>query len=71
MRKFVVAGLLAASTCQIGCILPIYDTRRDERTRQLINTSENFRHIPEIWERIWFLDQPDHATPFRTHGGII
>ena len=71
MRKLVVTGLLAANAVQVGCILPIYDTRRDERTRQLIYTSENLRHIPEIWERIWFLDQPDHATPFRTHGGII
>ena len=23
------------------------------------------------WERIWFLDQPSHMTPLRTHGGII
>ncbi len=72
MRKYVVAGLLlAANGVQIGCVLPIYDTRRDVRTRQLIYTSENLRHIPEIWERIWFLDSPDIATPYRTYGGII
>lgn len=29
------------------------------------------RQLLEEWERIWFLDQPDHATPVRTHGGII
>jgi hypothetical protein len=23
------------------------------------------------WERFWFLDQPDHSTPYRTHGGIM
>jgi hypothetical protein len=39
--------------------------------RQLIYTSENYRHIPEIWSRIWFLDQPDFETPYRTHGGVI
>lgn len=72
MRKYVVAGLLlAANGIQIGCVLPIYDTRRDIRTRQLIYTSEDLRHIPEIWERIWFLDMPDIATPYRTYGGII
>jgi hypothetical protein len=72
MRKYVVAGLLlAANGVQIGCVLPIYDTRRDIRTRQLIYTSEDLRHIPEIWERIWFLDMPDTATPYRTYGGII
>lgn len=72
MRKLVVAGLLlAANVVQIGCVVPIYDTRRDVRTQQLIYTSENLRHIPEIWARIWFLDQPDLATPYRVHGGII
>ncbi len=72
MRKIVVTGLLCATTAiQIGCVLPIYDTQRDERTRQLIYTSENLRHIPRIWERIWFLDLPDMETPYRTHGGII
>jgi hypothetical protein len=23
------------------------------------------------WERIWFLDQPDHMSPQRVHGGVI
>lgn len=72
MRKFVVAGLLlTASAVQMGCVLPIYSTTRDERTRELIYTSENLRQIPEIWSRIWFLDMPDLATPYRVHGGII
>ena len=41
------------------------------RARELIFTSEGLRHIPEIWERIWGLDMPDVATPYRTHGGVI
>ena len=27
--------------------------------------------VLDEWERIWFLDQPSHLTPLRTHGGII
>ena len=23
------------------------------------------------WERLWFLDMPVHATPTRTHGGLM
>jgi hypothetical protein len=41
------------------------------RTRQLIFTSENLRALLDEWERFWFLDQPDHSTPQRTHGGVI
>ncbi len=41
------------------------------RTRQLIFTSDDFRSILDEWERIWGLDQPGHAKPIRTHGGII
>jgi hypothetical protein len=29
------------------------------------------RQALDEWERLWFLDQPDHMTPYRTHGGII
>ncbi len=72
MRKFVLAGLLLApAVTQVGCVLPIYATERDERVRQMIYTSENLREIPRIWERIWFLDQPDFGTPYRVHGGVI
>jgi len=59
---------LASST---GCFVPIYSGDPVRRSRQLINTSENMRAILDEWERIWFLDQPDHMTPYRTHGGII
>lgn len=72
MRKLMLAGLmLAAVTFETGCIVPMYSSSRDIRTRQLIFTSEGLRHIPEIWERIWGLDMPDVATPYRTHGGVI
>jgi hypothetical protein len=29
------------------------------------------RNFLQEWERIWFLDQPDHMTPYRVHGGVI
>jgi len=72
MRRFVLSGiLLAAMSLNIGCIIPIYSSQPDVRARQLIFTSESLRHIPEIWERIWFLEAPDFATPYRVHGGVI
>ncbi len=72
MRKFVLTGLLlAACFVQIGCIVPIWSPSQNIRAKQLINASESMRHIPEIWERIWFLDTPDQATPYRVHGGVI
>ena len=72
MRKLICAGLLlAAAAFQVGCLVPYYASSPDVRTRQLIFSSEGMRHIPEIWERIWALDMPDVATPYRTHGGVI
>jgi hypothetical protein len=72
MRTVVLCGLLAAAVAaNVGCVVPIYSSNPDYRARQLINTSEDLRHIPDIWDRTWFLDMPDTATPFRTHGGVI
>lgn len=72
MRKLFGACVLgAAALVNTGCIVPLYHADPAVRTRELIFSSENLRHIPDTWERIWFLDMPDHATPFRTHGGII
>jgi hypothetical protein len=72
MRKLLFASMMLVSlTAQSGCIVPIWSANPDQRVRQLIYQSESYRHIPEIWERIWFLDSPDHATPYRTHGGVI
>lgn len=72
MRKFCLALLLlVAASIKVGCIVPIYSPTRDVRARELIFVSEGYRHIPLIWERIWALDMPDVATPYRTHGGVI
>jgi hypothetical protein len=72
MRKLLLAlllgGCVAATT---GCIVPAYSGDPIRRTQQLIYTSEDLRAIFDEWERIWFLDQPSHLTPYRVNGGII
>jgi hypothetical protein len=55
----------------VGCFTPIWSPNPDVRARQLIYQAESLRHIPEIWERIWGLELPDLATPYRVHGGVI
>jgi hypothetical protein len=72
MRKSLLAlalGLLVSTS--VGCIIPAYSGDPARRTQQLMFTSENLRLILDEWERFWFLDQPDHQTPYRTHGGLI
>ena len=64
----VAAGALATNT---GCLIPIYSADPARRAQQLIFTSEDLRQFLDEWERIWFLDQPSHLQPLRTHGGII
>ena len=72
IRTRLMAGLLLACTAfTAGCAMPIWSPNPDVRARQLIYQSESLRHIPEIWERIWGLDLPDLATPYRVHGGVI
>jgi len=72
MRKLILGSALAMLfMVSVGCVTPIYSSSPDIRARQLIYTSENLRHIPQTWERFWFLDQPDHCTPYRTHGGVL
>lgn len=72
MRRLMTAILLAfALSSSIGCFLPIYDADPAVRARQLIYTSEDLRALRAEWQRFWFLDQPDHMTPLRTHGGIL
>jgi hypothetical protein len=63
--------LWLAAIVQVGCIVPIYSSSPDNRARELIFVSEGYRQIPEIWERLWFIDMPDPMTPYRTHGGVI
>lgn len=71
-RKSLLALLLVVCTSiNFGCALPIWHPSPDVRARQLIYASESLRHIPEIWERIWGLELPDLATPYRVHGGVI
>ena len=54
-----------------GCVVPAYSGDPVRRTQELIFSSENMRQLLEEWERMWFLDQPSHMTPYRVHGGII
>ncbi len=65
----ILVGILAPVAC--GCIIPAYSGDPSRRVQQLIFTSENLRLIEDEWERLWHLDQPDHCTPYRTHGGLI
>lgn len=72
MRRLLylaVVGLWFGTS--VGCIIPAYSADPARRTRQLIYTSEDLRSLLDEWERIWFLDQPSHMRPYRTHGGII
>ena len=72
MRRLVLAALLGVALgTSLGCILPAYSGDPVRRTRQLIFSSEDMRQVLNIWERFWFLDQPDHMTPQRMHGGVI
>lgn len=72
MRRLFIATLLAVAVgSNVGCLLPIYDADPAVRARQLIYTSEDLRNLRMEWQRFWFLDQPDHQNPYRTHGGII
>ena len=72
MRRIIFATVAAlALSSSVGCFIPIYSGDPAVRTRELIFTSEDFRAILNEWERIWFLDQPSHMAPMRTHGGVI
>ena len=64
----LAAVALSTST---GCLIPMYSGDPVRRAEQLIYTSEDLRAITDEWERIWFLDQPSHMTPYRTHGGVL
>ncbi len=72
MRNLLALMVLAASVSfSSGCVVPIWSANPDIRVKEMIYQSENYRQIPEIWERIWFLDMPDLETPYRVHGGVI
>ena len=70
--KFIillVIGILVATNT--GCLISMYSGDPIRRAQELIYTSEDLRAITDEWERIWFLDQPSHMTPYRTHGGVL
>lgn len=72
MRRFLATLLLGLSLgSSVGCFIPIYSPEPNRRAQQMIYTSEDLRALYDNWERIWFLDQPDHMTPQRVHGGVI
>ena len=72
MRKALIAFLAAAwLSSGTGCLIPMYSADPARRAQELIFTSEDLRSFFDEWERIWFLDQPSHMKPLRTHGGII
>jgi hypothetical protein len=75
MRKPWMALMLlgVALALSEGCApvpLPHYAAHPARRVEELLVDSENLRMIGDEWERFWFLDQPSHLTPFRTHGGL-
>jgi len=71
-RRMLMCLLLMMSTVpMVGCALPIYSALPGRRAEQLIFTSENLRAMIQEWERFWFMDQPNHMSPYRTHGGVI
>lgn len=72
MRRLIctaVLGLIVSSN--VGCLIPMYSAERPRRAKQLIYTADNLRVMLDEWERFWFLDQPDHSSPYRVHGGIL
>jgi hypothetical protein len=72
MKRWICAIMLACSLSpMVGCIIPAYSALPARRAEQLIYTSENLRAFTQEWERFWLLDQPDHMTPYRVHGGVI
>ena len=72
MRRIILAIVAAAALVgNTGCLIPLYSADPARRAQELIFTSEDLRCFLDEWERIWFLDQPSHLKPYRTHGGII
>ena len=75
MRKPLAVLLLLGAILALseGCApvpLPHYAAYKPRRVEELLVDSENLRQAGDEWERFWFLDQPSHMTPFRTHGGL-
>ena len=72
MRKLILSAILGLMLLgETGCLLPMYSGDPARRNQQLLYTSENLRQVQDEWERLWLLDQPNHMSPNRRHGGII
>jgi hypothetical protein len=69
-RLLLLAVVCSSVVTNVGCFLNAYSGDPQERTKELINDSENLRQIDGIRERWWMNDQPCHLTPDRIHGGI-
>lgn len=72
-KKVLLAAVAAAglTTGGTGCVVNQYAADPNVRMDQLINQSEDYRQIGEIWRRFWFNDMPSHMTTERIHGGIM
>lgn len=72
MRRWVLSVFFGAAVLgNTGCLLNIWSADNVERSRELINVSEDLRNAHLDWQRIWFVDQPSHLSPYRTHGGVL
>lgn len=72
MRNWILAALAALMLgSNVGCLLPAYSADPARRARQLLFTSEDLRLFLDEWERVWFLDQPSHLSPYRTNGLVL
>lgn len=72
MRRIFFTLLLGVVlSSSVGCFLPIYSADPTRRAQQMAFTSEDLRSFYDVWERVWFLEMPDHMTPQRIHGGVI
>ncbi|QVL32043.1 hypothetical protein KIH39_24940 [Telmatocola sphagniphila] len=69
-RKLLLAVLASVGLLNSGCMLNQYSSDERVRTEQLMNQSEDMRHIQEEWRRFWFNDHPSTLTPNRTSGVI-
>jgi hypothetical protein len=70
-KLLLVLVLSLALMSSGGCLLPVFSGDPETRIQQLVNASEGLRLVPDEWQRFWFLDQPNHMTIYRVHGGII
>jgi hypothetical protein len=71
MRRLAIVGVLGIALLNSGCLLNIWSADPPRRVHELLVVSEDLRVIQQEWERIWFIDQPSHLTPYRVDGGVV